>query len=129
MALKDLYRMAVFAKVIEKGSFSEAAKALGLGKSAVSQHLSALEGVLNAKLVNRSTRSLTLTDEGRAFYEACARIVAEAENADQLLESTRESERGRVKLTSSYNLGLNFVVPALADFHREHPHIEIDLVL
>ncbi len=129
MALKDLYRMAVFAKVVEKGSFSEAAKTLSLGKSAVSQHLSALEGALNAKLINRSTRSLTLTDEGRAFYEACARIVVEAENAETLLESTRESERGRVKLTSSYNLGLNFLVPALADFHRLHPHIEIDLVL
>lgn len=129
MALKDLYRMAVFAKVVEKGSFSEAAKSLGLGKSAVSQHLSALEEVMDAKLINRSTRSLTLTDEGRGFYESCARIVLEAERAEQLLDSSRESEKGKVKLTCSYNLGLNFVVPALADFRRDHPHIEIDLVL
>lgn len=129
MALKDLYRMAVFAKVVEKGSFSEAAKVLGLGKSVVSQHLSALEESLDCKLINRSTRALTLTDEGRGFYEACARIVTEAERAEQLLDSARESEKGKVRLTCSYNLGLNFVVPALVDFRRDHPDVEIDLLL
>ncbi len=63
MALKDLYRMAVFAKVVEKGSLSAAARALGLAKSAVSQHLTGLE----TRLLNRSTRSLVLTEEGRLY--------------------------------------------------------------
>jgi LysR family transcriptional regulator, transcriptional activator for aaeXAB operon len=129
MALKDLYRMAVFAKVVEKGSFSEAARILGLGKSAVSQHVSMLEDELDVKLLNRNTRSLTLTDEGRGYYESCARIVAEAERAEEFLDTARESEKGQVRMTCSYNLGLNFVVPALGEFRRDHPYIDIDLVL
>ena len=129
MALKDLFRMAVFAKIVEKGSFSEAARSLGLAKSAVSQHLTALEETLDVKLMIRSTRSLALTDEGREYYKCCVRMVAEAERADQLLENARQSERGKVRLTCSYNLGFNFVVAALARFRELHSYIELDLVL
>ncbi len=129
MSLRNLYRMAVFARIVEKGSFSEAARSLGIAKSAVSQHLTALEEALDVTLMTRSTRALALTDEGRDYYESCARIVGEAERAQQSLDNARESEKGKVRLTCSYNLGLNFVVPALAEFRQLHPHIELDLVL
>jgi DNA-binding transcriptional LysR family regulator len=121
--------MAVFARIVEKGSFSEAARSLGIAKSAVSQHLTSLEEFLDVTLMIRSTRSLALTDEGREYYESCARIVAEAERAQQGVERSRESEKGKVRLTCSYNLGLNFVVPAMAEFRKLHPNIELDLVL
>lgn len=129
MPLRNLYRMAVFARIVEKGSFSEAARSLGIAKSAVSQHLTALEEALDVKLMIRSTRALALTDEGRDYYESCARIVTEAERAQQSLDNARESEKGKVRLTCSYNLGLNFVVPAMAEFRDLHPHIELDLIL
>lgn len=129
MSLRNLYRMAVFARIVEKGSFSKAAGSLGIAKSAVSQHLTALEEALDVTLMTRSTRALALTDEGRDYYQSCARIVAEAERAQQSLDNARESEKGKVRLTCSYNLGLNFVVPAIAEFRELHPHIELDLIL
>ena len=79
--IKDLYRMAIFAKVVERGSYSAASVALGLGKSVVSHHVQALERNLGIRLLNRSTRSLSLTEEGKRFYEPCLRIVHEAEVA------------------------------------------------
>lgn len=129
MAIRNLQKMAVFAKVVEKGSFSAAAESLGVGKSSVSQHVSQLEEILDIVLLNRSTRSLTLTSEGRVYYERCKRIVEEAEAAESELAVATKSEAGMVRLTCPYNLGFNFVVPLLPEFRRLHPQIEVDLIL
>lgn len=129
MALRDVYRMAVFAKIAEKGSVSAAAADMGLSKSAVSQQLAKLEDRLGVRLISRNTRSLKLTQEGRAYYARCARMVREAEMADDVILSSREEAAGKVRLTAPYNLGLISVVPALPDFRRRYPEIEVDLIL
>jgi DNA-binding transcriptional LysR family regulator len=127
--LPDLHRMAVFAKVIEQGSFSGAAAALGLGKSVVSQHVAVLERALGVQLINRSTRSLALTEDGRGFYLHCRQMIDVAEGAVAEVDAHKASPAGTVRLTASYNLGLSFVVACLARFRAAHPEVKIDLTL
>lgn len=127
--LKDLYRMAVYAKVVEAGSFSAAASSLGLGKSVVSEHVSALERSFGVRLINRSTRSLTTTEEGRRFYARCRQMLDAAEGARLDLDDRRQRPTGTIRLTASYNLGLGFLIERLARFRVQQPELEIDLVL
>lgn len=121
--------MAVFAQVVEQGSFSKAAVALGLGKSVVSAHVASLEARLGAQLINRSTRALSLTQEGSAFYENCRQMVAAGETAFATLESQRVGASGSIRLTSSYNFGVSFLIERLAAFRKIHPDVSFDLVL
>jgi DNA-binding transcriptional LysR family regulator len=129
MALKDLYRMGVFAKVIEHGSFSAAGAALALGKSAVSHHIAELERAVGVKLLNRSTRSMILTEEGRRFHENCRQIATIADQAFLDLDALAESPHGKIRMTAPYALGLMFLTSCLARFHDRYPEIEIDLAL
>jgi DNA-binding transcriptional LysR family regulator len=127
--IKELYRMAVFVEVVERGSFSKAALAMGLGKSIVSAHVAALEKRIGAQLLTRSTRSLALTQEGSAFYENCRRMVAAGEDAFATVESRRVSVSGIIRLTSSYNVGVSFLIAQLARFRQIYPEVSFDLVL
>lgn len=126
---RHLHQMAVFVQVVDSGSFSKAATSLGLGKSVVSAHVAALESKLGTQLIARSTRSLTLTEDGAAFYEGCRQMVLSAENALATIESRREAVSGTIRMTTSYNLGVNFVIPQLAAFRERYPEIQFDLVL
>jgi DNA-binding transcriptional LysR family regulator len=127
--IKELHRMAVFVEVVEHGSFSKAAAALGLGKSIVSAHVAALEKRVGAQLLTRSTRALALTQEGSVFYENCRRMVAAGEDAFATIESHRASVSGTIRLTSSYNVGVSFLIAQLARFRQAHPDVSFDLVL
>ena len=127
--LKELYRMAVFVQVVEHGSFSKAAVALGLGKSVVSAHVAALESRLGTQLLTRSTRALSLTQEGASFYENCRSMVAAGESAFAVVESSRASASGTIRLTSSYNFGVSFLIAKLAKFKQIHPDVSFDMVL
>lgn len=121
--------MAVFVEVVEHGSFSKAATALGLGKSIVSAHVAALEKRIGAQLLTRSTRALSLTQEGTAFYDSCRRMVSAGEEAFTLVESHRASVSGTIRLTCSYNIGVSFLIAALSRFREIHPDVSFDLVL
>jgi DNA-binding transcriptional LysR family regulator len=127
--IKELHRMAVFVEVVEHGSFSKAATALGLGKSIVSAHVAALERRIGAQLLTRSTRALALTQEGSVFYEDCRRMVSAGEDAFATVESHRASVSGAIRLTSSYNVGVSFLIRQLARFRQAHPDVTFDLVL
>src|SRR5512139_942771 len=111
--------MRVFAQVVEAKSFSAAADRLGMSKSLASRHVSALERSLSVKLLNRSTRSLSLTEAGGLFYEHCARIVQEAELAEQRLTRTQSEPAGLVRVTAAPAFAVRHVLPALADFYKE----------
>lgn len=126
---RHLHQMAVFVQVVEAGSFSKAASTMGLGKSVISAHVAALEAKLGTQLIARSTRSLTLTDDGSVFYQGCRQMVASAEDALATIESRREAVSGTIRMTMSYNLGVNFVIPQLAAFRARHPDVNFDLVL
>ncbi|MGA7802240.1 MAG: LysR family transcriptional regulator [Gammaproteobacteria bacterium] len=119
--------MRVFAQVVEAKSFSAAADRLGMSKSLVSRHVSALERSLSVKLLNRSTRRLNLTEAGALFYEHCARIVQEAALAEQHLSQTQAEPAGLVKVTATPAFAVRHVLPALTDFYSEYPKIRVQL--
>ena len=126
--MKDrLNGMRVFAQVVEAKSFSAAADKLGMSKSLASRHVSALERSLSVKLLNRSTRKLSLTEAGALFYEHCARIVQEAELAEQRLTRTQTEPAGLVTVTAVPAFAVRHVLPALTEFYRKYPKIRVSL--
>jgi DNA-binding transcriptional LysR family regulator len=126
--MKDrLNGMRVFAQVVEAKTFSAAADKLGMSKSLASRHVSALERSLSVKLLNRSTRKLSLTEAGALFYEHCARIVQEAELAEQRLTRTQSEPAGLVRVTAVPAFAVRHVLPALTEFYRQYPKIQVKL--
>ena len=119
--------MRVFAQVVEAKSFSAAADKLGMSKSLASRHVSALERSLSVKLLNRSTRKLSLTEAGALFYEHCARIVQEAELAEQRLTRTQTEPAGLVRVTAVPAFAVRHLLPALTEFHQKYPKIQVKL--
>lgn len=126
--MKDrLNGMRVFAQVVEAKSFSAAADKLGMSKSLASRHVSALERALSVRLLNRSTRKLSLTEAGAVYYEHCARIVQEAELAEQRLTRTQSEPAGLVRVTAVPAFAVRHVLPALTDFRHKYPKIQVKL--
>jgi DNA-binding transcriptional LysR family regulator len=129
VSFEQLKSMVVFAQVIEQGSLSAAAKHVGLSRAVVSYHLKKLEAQLEVKLLNRSTRSINLTEAGQAYYERCRVIAEQASAANQQIENFKNEAIGLLKITCPVNIGLQTVVPALNAFKKIYPKIELDLML
>jgi DNA-binding transcriptional LysR family regulator len=127
--MHDLNLMAVYAHVIEGGNFSAAARRLGMSRSAVSKAVSKLEKALGARLLNRSTRHLSMTEVGAAFAEHCSRIVDEAVRAEQVVSSLHDQPRGVLKVAASVAFGTLHVAPALADFLGRYPQLDMDMTI
>jgi DNA-binding transcriptional LysR family regulator len=127
--MEKLDAMAVFALVVEAASFSGAARALGLSKSAVSKQISRLEDRLGLRLLNRTTRRLSLTEAGAAFYQGCQRVVAEAEAAEQAVTDLASAPRGRLKVNAPMSFGVRHVSPALPEFIARYPELGVELAL
>lgn len=127
--MDNLTGMAVFARVAEANSFSGAARRLGLSKAAVSKQVARLERVLGVRLLNRTTRKLSLTEVGQAFYEHCARVVAEAEAAELAVSRLRSEPRGVLRLTAPAAFGHLHVAPAIPDFLDRHPELAVQMVM
>jgi DNA-binding transcriptional LysR family regulator len=121
--------MAVFARVVDARSFTGAAAALGLSKSAVSKQVARLEDRLGARLLNRTTRRLSLTEVGAAFYERCARILAEVEDAELAVGRLQDAPRGTLRINAPMSFGQLHLAPAVADFLDGHPDVAVDLTL
>ena len=127
--VKNLVGMAIFARVVEANGFSEAARRLGLSKSLVSKEVTRLEKSLGARLLNRTTRKLSLTEIGAAFYEHCARVVREAEEAELVVGRLHGEARGVLKLTTPVAFGTLHIAPALPEFLARYPDVSIDLTI
>jgi DNA-binding transcriptional LysR family regulator len=127
--MDNLARMAVFAKVAETKSFSAAAERLGISKSAVSKQVTRLEQSLKARLINRTTRRLSLTEVGAAFYEHCSRMLAEAEAAELAVSQLYAEPRGVLRLTAPAAFGHLHIAPAMPDFLGRYPRLSVQLVL
>lgn len=123
----QLEAMSVFARVVEAKSFSAAAARLATSKARVSRHVSALERALSVKLLNRSTRRLSVTPAGALLYEHCARIVKEAELARERLSGAQSEPAGLVRVTAVTAFATRWVVPALTEFRQRHPKIRVQL--
>ena len=127
--MQDLGAMALFARVVEAGSFTGAAAQLGLSKSAVSKQVSRLEDRLGARLMNRTTRRLSLTEAGQAFYEGCQKVVAEAEAAAQAVTHLAAAPRGVLRVNAPMSFGVLHVAPALPALLEACPELSLDLTL
>ncbi len=125
--MADLNLMAIFARVVEAGSFAEAARRMGTSRSAVSKAVAKLEKSLGAHLLNRTTRYLSLTEIGASVAEHCARMLDEASAAENLVGSLSSEARGTLRVSASVAFGTLHVAPALAEFLPRHPELKIDL--
>ncbi|WP_250658300.1 LysR family transcriptional regulator [Alkalimarinus coralli] len=129
ISFEQLKSMVVFAQVVEQGSLSAAAKHIGLSRAVVSYHIKKLETQLGVTLLNRSTRSIKLTEPGHDYYKRCRVIASEAEAANQQIENLKREPQGTLKVTCPVNIGLQTIVPALNEFKTRFPKIELDLIL
>src|ERR1043165_8588877 len=121
----DLNEIAVFTRVVQAGSFTAAARVLGMPKSTVSRKGAELEERLNARLLQRTTRKLSLTDVGRTYYDYCARIVAGIEDAERAVGSLQEAPRGLLRVTTGINAA--WLGPIVSDFLKRYPEVQLEL--
>ncbi|MBQ4833117.1 LysR family transcriptional regulator [Pseudoalteromonas sp. MMG010] len=129
VSFEQLKSMVVFAHIVEQGSLTGAAKQLGLTRAVASYHLKKLETQLEVTLLNRSTRTMALTEAGIAYYERC-RVIAEQANAANLqIENIKQEPQGLIKISCPVNVGMQLIVPAISEFKRCYPKIIIDIQL
>lgn len=127
--MENINRMVLFAKVVESNSFSEAARRLGIGKSAVSMQINRLEQELGIKLLNRTSRHLSLTEAGKHYYQSCARIAEEVSSANEQIKNLRHEVSGLLRITCPVGFGNKIIVPAIREFLNQYSDIEIELDL
>jgi DNA-binding transcriptional LysR family regulator len=121
--------MEVFVRVVDLGGFTAAAQASGLSTTMVSNHVMALERRLGARLLNRTTRRQSLTEIGARYYAQCLDILARVDGAETQAREMRSSPRGRLRISAPVTLGSHLLIPAVADYLRAQPEVEIDLQL
>lgn len=119
----------IFVAVVEEGSFTAAAERLGLSKSAASKHVSALEDRLGARLLNRTTRRLSLTEVGRAYFERCRTVLEEIEAAERSVTDLSDTPRGTLRINAPMSFGVKHLAPALAEFQGVYPDLRTDVSL
>lgn len=121
--------MESFVRVVRAGSFTIAASQLGMSRALVSRHVSDLEGRLGVRLLNRSTRSLSLTEEGRSYLEFCEQLFQSVESKERAIGKTRTEAVGTLKLTAPKSFGTLHVSDAVIDFATLHPKLRVALIL
>jgi DNA-binding transcriptional LysR family regulator len=120
--------MATFVKVVESGGFSAAARTLGMSPSMVTAHVQALEERLGIRLLNRSTRRVSLTEVGHAYYERCLQILADVEDADRIAQALQSTPRGTLRLNTSIAMP-PLLAPVIAEFVALYPDVSINLTM
>lgn len=124
-----LTEMEAFANVVDQGGFTDAAKKMGISKSAVSKHVSSLEARLGARLLNRTTRRVSPTEIGLAYYDRARRVLNDAGEADALVTSMQSTPSGLLRISVATDFGVNHVSPILGDFLTDFPDICVNMVL
>jgi len=119
--------MEVFVQVVEAGSFTRAADLMQLPKATVSTLIQSLESSLSSKLLHRTTRSVTVTTDGAAYYERCVRILSDVRDAEESLSRTRLSPSGRLRVDVPTGLASEILIPALPAFFERYPDIQMEL--
>ncbi len=127
--MDDTNEMAVFVRVVEAGNFSAAARELRLTPSAVSKLVGRLEDRLGARFLNRTTRRVSLTDEGRAFYQRCTPILAAIDEAERAVAESQDEPRGLLRVTVPNGLGQHHIVPLFPDLLSRYPDLRIEAIL
>jgi DNA-binding transcriptional LysR family regulator len=123
--VQNLHDMYLFAKVVEHGGYSAAAAALGMQASKLSRHIASLERQLGVRLLNRTTRRISVTEAGQTFYGHCAAVVAEAQAARDAIDRTRSTPQGLVRISCPLALLQNGVNCVAADYLAAHPLVRL----
>ncbi len=126
--MERLKRMSVFAKVVELGSFTAAARQLQMSVSSISQIVARLEDELQVKLLNRSTRSLALTEAGKIYYQGCRRMLHEAQDVHEQLYAFNNTPIGTLRIGCSSTMAQNVLAKMTAEMLRDYPGLAVDLV-
>lgn len=121
----DLFR--IFSRVVECASFTRAADTLGVPRSSVSAAVQELEGRVGARLLHRTTRKVSPTHDGAAFYDRCQRVIADVEDTENLFRQTAAQPSGRLRVDVPGRIGRLIIAPALPGFLDRYPQINIDL--
>jgi molybdenum-dependent DNA-binding transcriptional regulator ModE len=124
-----LDNLALFLRIVEKGGLAAAGREVGLSAASVSERLVALEKYYGAALLHRTTRAISLTDEGRLLVQGARRLLAEADELEALIRLGVEKISGPIRLSAPIDLGRSYLVPILDAFLAEHPEVTIDLNL
>ena len=124
-----LQAIQVFVQVVESSSFIRAAERLGLSATAVSRQVAELEKHVQSRLLQRTTRRISLTEAGRTFHERCVQILAELDEAEREVGQEAAEPRGTIRLTTSVNFGSRQVTPAIASFLARHAQVKFDVSL
>jgi DNA-binding transcriptional LysR family regulator len=123
-----LISLTVFVQVVDRGGFSAAARRLNMSTTAVSNHVQALEDRLGARLLNRTTRKVSVTEIGRTYYERCSHILAELDEADRVAGELQSMPRGTLRLHAGTHL-IRFLAPVVTEFLELYPDVTIELAL
>ncbi|WP_285424632.1 LysR family transcriptional regulator [Pseudomonas sp. efr-133-TYG-103a] len=116
-----------FIQVVEAGSFVKAAQALSLPRNTVTKHIQSLEAHLRVKLLNRTTRRISLTNDGTAYYERMVRVVDQWLEAESDLVSTQARPHGRLRVDMGSTMATMLVLPALPEFQKRYPELQLDI--
>ncbi|MCC6533023.1 MAG: LysR family transcriptional regulator [Burkholderiales bacterium] len=127
--MKDLERMVVFTRVVQAKSFSAAARDLGTSKSRVSKAVTQLERSLGARLLNRTTRAMSLTEAGALLYERCAQLVEQLAEAKRVVGELQSGPRGVLRISAPVAFGTLHIAPALPEFLSRYREVKVDMAI
>ena len=123
-----LTSLTVFGRVVECGGFSAAARKLNMSATMVSSHVQSLEDRLGARLLNRTTRKVSLTEIGKAYYDRCIQILADIEQADDIAGALQSTPRGTLRIYTNTHIA-QFLSPVVAEFLESYPDVKVDLAI
>ena len=127
--MDQLRQMSIFSKVAETGSFSAAARSLGVSNSVVSKYVSGLEEKLGVTLIQRNTRRIVLTDIGLGYLERCRRILSDVEEADLAASNEHAQPRGTLRINSALSFGLRHLGPVISQYGSTYPDVTVEIAL
>ena len=125
--MNQLEAMQIFVRVADLASFTQAAETMGLPKASVSAAVQQLESLLGTRLLHRTTRHVSVTKEGAAYYERATRLLNDLEETEAAVGQASRSYKGRLRVDTSGTLGRQIIVPALSDFFRRYPDIDLEI--
>ncbi len=125
--MDQIQAMRIFTRVVEAGTFTRAADSLSLPKATVTKHVQALEERLRVKLLNRTTRRVTVTADGAAYYERTVRLLADLDDIEASMTNARANPLGRLRVDVGTSVAQLLIIPHLAEFHARYPDIQLDL--
>ena len=125
----NLNELAIFVEVVDSGNFTSAARRLGLPKSNVSRKIALLESRLETRLLHRNTRSMSLTEAGRRYYEHCSLVVNNAREAEKVISGLQLDPSGTLRISAPTMVGVYVMPQLVSQFLSDHPNLNIELIL